>query len=120
MIRAKVKQTGRYVYLRRPYNDEYISAIYEPDFVEVDEYYDTIKNDEIGSYSEYNEDELEDIDYCYNEKTQHSDDPYRNAIDKIRDVLDKHPVNLDLGMEEFDATICCEIVGQIQKIIRNI
>lgn len=119
MIRAKVKQTGRYVYLRRPYHDEYISAIYEPDFVEIDENYETIRSCDWRNI-EFSIDELEDIDYCYNEKTQESDDPYRNAVDKIRDVLDKHPVNLDLGMEEFDVTICCEIVGQIKKIIRNI
>ena len=119
MIRAKVKLTGRYVYLRRPYEGEYISAMYEPDFVEIDENYETIRSCDYRNI-EFCIDELEDIDYCYNEKTQESDDPYRNAVDKIRDVLDKHPVNLDLGMEEFDATICCEIVAQIKKIIRDI
>lgn len=40
--KAKVKETGEIIYVRPPYEGEYISSIYEPDYVRIDENYKVV------------------------------------------------------------------------------
>lgn len=63
--KAKVKETGEIIYVRPPYRDEYISSLYEPDYVRVDENYKIVfRVDKWGIKHEYayDIDELELID----------------------------------------------------------
>lgn len=62
MIQAKVKRTKQVVFLRKPVEGEYISAIYEPDYIQIDENYNPILS-ERGTYIPFDYEDLEDIQY---------------------------------------------------------
>ena len=60
IIQARLKSTNETVFLRKPYEGEYISSMYEPDYIQIDNNYNTIQ-DSKGNYVEFDMDELEDI-----------------------------------------------------------
>ena len=62
IIQAIVKRTKQVVFLRKPYEGEYISSMYEPDYIQIDNNYNTIQ-DSNGNYVEFDVEELEDIQY---------------------------------------------------------
>lgn len=62
IIQARVKSTNETVFLRKPYEGEYISSMYEPDYIQIDNNYNTIQ-DSNGNYVEFDMEELEDIQY---------------------------------------------------------
>lgn len=62
MIQAIVKRTKQVVFLRTPVEGEYISAIYEPDYIQIDKDYNPILS-ERGTYIPFDEEDLEDIQY---------------------------------------------------------
>lgn len=63
--KAKVKETGEIIYVRPPYEGEYISSLYEPDFIMVDGKGNTIYYTNEYGYKktyEFSNNELELID----------------------------------------------------------
>lgn len=62
IIQARIKSTNETVFLRKPYEGEYISSMYEPDYIQIDNNYNTIQ-DSNGNYVEFDREELEDIQY---------------------------------------------------------
>lgn len=60
--KAKVKETGEIIYVRPPYEGEYISSLYEPDYVRIDENYKVVfykDRNGIKQVYDYEADELE-------------------------------------------------------------
>lgn len=62
IIQARVKRTNETVFLRKPAEGEYLSAIYEPDYIQIDEDYNPILS-ERGTYIPFDYEDLEDIQY---------------------------------------------------------
>ena len=64
-MKARVKETGEIIFVRTPYFEEYISSIYEPDYIKTDSEGNTIyysdENWDRNVYS-FDGDELEFID----------------------------------------------------------
>lgn len=64
-MKARVKETGEIIFVRTPYYEEYISAMYEPDYIKTDSKGNTIyysnENWDKNVYS-FSSDELEFID----------------------------------------------------------
>lgn len=63
--KAKVKETGEIIYVRPPYEGEYISSLYEPDYIRVDEKGNTIyfkDRTRLRQVYEYDKDEIELIE----------------------------------------------------------
>lgn len=85
-IKAKVKETGEVVLLRQPYRDEF--TCFEPDFVQIDEDYNTIKNNGRYGCVVYDSNELTDIDFHYDPNAVVVN-PVEDLKKQIRDIVGK-------------------------------
>lgn len=91
--KAKVKSTGEIVLLREPYHGEFISSLYEPDYIQIDINGNTIHNN-LGEPIKYDIDEIDISEYIFDTDLSALDMQVTECIDKdiIRNILSKTDV----------------------------